>query len=228
MSDLKQWYYGNPREDMVGYVPAGTRRMLDVGCGWGRFSEAAKRRYGIAETWGIELDPEAAAVARERVDHVLNQDAFVALAGMPEGFFDCAVFNDVLEHLVEPQRLLAALRPHLADGATVVASIPNVRYGGVVLDLLLRGRWDYADFGILDRTHLRFFTRASIARMFDETGYDLVGIDPITPPISRLGRVAARLLPPPLRDLGFMQFACRARPRPLASSSPSPQVAHAR
>lgn len=215
-NDIKQWYYGNPREDMLPFVPRGTRRMLDVGCGWGRFSGLAKERLGIAETWGIELNTEAAALAAERIDHVLNKDVFAALAELPKEHFDCVVFNDVLEHLVDPYKVLAAVQPHLAPRGELVASIPNVRYAGVVFDLAVRGNWTYADYGILDRTHLRFFTRASITAMLEEAGYEVISIEGITPPPSRLGRMVSSLLLPRWRDMRYMQFACRARPRAAA------------
>jgi 2-polyprenyl-3-methyl-5-hydroxy-6-metoxy-1,4-benzoquinol methylase len=202
-------YFGWDRREMLRYLPAGTARLLDVGCARGRFGALARGRLG-AEVWGIEPD-EGAAMAAERVlDRVVRAGVWEALALLPRGYFDCVVFNDVLEHLVDPYRLLAEIKAHLAPGGVVVASIPNVRHYPVLRDLVLRGEWEYVDLGVLDRTHLRFFTRRSIRRMFAEQGYEVLRMEGIN--ASRVGRVVAPLLPAAISDLPYQQFACVARP----------------
>jgi SAM-dependent methyltransferase len=85
--------------------------------------------------------------------------------------FDAMVFGDVLEHLHDPHRLLRALRPWLADGGALVCSIPNVGHWSVVLPLLTQDRWPYADAGLLDRTHVHFFTLAEADLMLRECGF---------------------------------------------------------
>src|SRR5882672_773658 len=102
-------YHGQARPEMVAFVPAGARRVLDVGCGEGLFGAEVKARRA-AEVWGIELDPTAAAVAGKRLDRVLTGDVASAIAELPRGFFDCIVFNDVLEHLVDPRQILTAAK----------------------------------------------------------------------------------------------------------------------
>ena len=164
---------------------------------------------------GIEFDPEFAREAATRLELVVNGDLNqldwqAALGGRR---FDCIIFADVLEHLVDPAALLRAVRQHLSPGGVVVASLPNVRHYAVLADLLLRGDWDYADYGVLDRTHLRFFTHKSIRKLFAETGYELTRMEGINGPTSRRGRVLSRLLPTPLQDIQYLQFVCVARPR---------------
>jgi 2-polyprenyl-3-methyl-5-hydroxy-6-metoxy-1,4-benzoquinol methylase len=206
-------YYENPRHEMLPYVPTGTRAVLDIGCGAGAFAGLVKGRSAEAppEIWGIEMDPTAAALAGENLDRIMVGDAHDILPGLPTEKFDCVVLNDVLEHLLEPGELLARLRPALKPNAVIVASIPNVRYFFNVVDLAVHGRWDYTDEGILDRTHLRFFTRASMARMFQEAGYTVDQTVGINPTGSAKFKLVNLLTLGRWSDMRYLQFAIVAR-----------------
>lgn len=162
-------YYQHARPEVLALIPETARHVLDVGCASGALGRAVKQRQECRVT-GIEYVAEVAQVAAESLDDVYAGDAVEAMQGMPDAFFDCIVFADVLEHLVDPAACLAEAKRLLTPGGMVVASIPNVRHWSVVKDLL-EGRWDYQDAGILDRTHLRFFTRESMVRMFMEAGF---------------------------------------------------------
>jgi 2-polyprenyl-3-methyl-5-hydroxy-6-metoxy-1,4-benzoquinol methylase len=121
---------------------------------------------------GVESNPEAAALAEQHAERVIVGDAekidyAAELAGEE---FDVVLFADVLEHLKEPGDVLRRIRPFVAENGVVIASIPNVAHGSVRL-ALLGGEFRYRDWGLLDDTHLRFFTRASIQDLFEETGY---------------------------------------------------------
>jgi 2-polyprenyl-3-methyl-5-hydroxy-6-metoxy-1,4-benzoquinol methylase len=150
-------------------VPPACRRVLDVGCGTGQLG-ALLRSRGHHVT-GIELVPEAAREASRRLDHVVTAD--VEAEGFPfaPASFDAILFADVLEHLVDPWRILCLATGLLTSIGIVVASIPNVQNLDV-LRRLVRGRWDYRERGILDRGHLRFFTLHSIHALFHQA--DLV------------------------------------------------------
>ncbi|MFI5297598.1 MAG: class I SAM-dependent methyltransferase [Polyangiales bacterium] len=204
-------YYGQQRGEILERVPRTTKRLLDVGCANGAFGKTVKDSLG-AEVWGIEILAPAAEVAATRLDRVLNTDANAALAQLPLQHFDCITFNDVLEHLVDPGALLRDIKKHVAPGGVLVASIPNVRQYQVLFDLAVKGNFDYADSGILDRTHLRFFTLKSIRKFFDSAGYRIVSVEGINGPHSRFGRVVGKLLPPGLSDLQYIQFVVVARP----------------
>lgn len=210
----RAWYYGNPRQEVLALLPepARIRRLLDVGCANGAFGALVKQQLG-AEVWGLELREDVAQVAAQRLDRVLIGSASARLAELPPAYFDCVTCNDVLEHLEDPGGVLAALRGHIAPGGHVMASLPNMRHYPVLYDLVVRGNWDYADYGVLDRTHLRFFTLKSIHKLFDAAGYRLTRVEGINGPTSPSGRRLSRLLPPPLRDIQFMQFVCIAQPR---------------
>jgi 2-polyprenyl-3-methyl-5-hydroxy-6-metoxy-1,4-benzoquinol methylase len=198
---------------MVPFIPSGVTTILDVGCSRGRFGETLRAANPDWRLYGIEPDPAMVDEARPHYEEVTC--GFFP-DDLPAGrTFDCIVFNDVLEHVVDPWETLRAATGFLAPGGRVVASIPNVRHYIVVRDLFLRGRWDYADWGVLDRTHLRFFTRSSIAALFESADLEigtLTGINPIA--VKR-----ASLLLGPFRDMRFTQFAVVAGPRRPPSGS---------
>jgi 2-polyprenyl-3-methyl-5-hydroxy-6-metoxy-1,4-benzoquinol methylase len=208
---------------MVAFVPAQARRILDVGCGQGCFAARLKAERSV-EVWGIELDPLAAGMAAQRLDRILQGDAVALASALPDEHFDCIVLNDLLEHLVSPETLLGLLRAKLGPGGCLVASLPNVRHFPHLWELVVRGRWEYADEGILDRTHLRFFTRRSMRRLFEAAGYDLVRQVGINPTRSWKFRLANALACGRLADARWLQFACLAVPRPAAATSPTPQA----
>lgn len=151
--------------EMVGF----DKDVLDVGCASGYLAEALGKQD--CRVSGIEYDTEAAEEARPHLDKLVVGDVttmdFVAEFGA--GVFDVIVFGDVLEHLPDPGAVLRSSLAMLRDGGTVVISIPNVTHGSLRL-ALLEGRWSYTPTGLLDRTHVRFFTRASLAEMLAEAG----------------------------------------------------------
>jgi 2-polyprenyl-3-methyl-5-hydroxy-6-metoxy-1,4-benzoquinol methylase len=207
-------YYGRPRREMIGQVPPDARRILDVGCATGAFAAGLKaawsERGAPLEIWGVELDP-AAADRAEVLDRVVTGDAVAVAADLPAGHFDVVVLNDILEHLVAPEDLLAALRPLLVPGGCVVASLPNVRHFPHLWDLVVRGRWEYTDEGILDRTHLRFFTRASMVALFVAGGFTVESVTGINPTGSLGFRLVNLLTLGRWSDMRYLQFAIRAR-----------------
>jgi SAM-dependent methyltransferase len=145
--------------------------VLEFGCATGYMTEVLKDRLGCTVV-GIEIDPGAAALAEEHAERVIVGDAekidyAAELAGEE---FDVVIFADVLEHLKEPADVLRRVRPFIAEDGVVIASIPNIAHASVRL-ALLGGEFRYREWGLLDDTHLRFFTRASIQDLFEESGY---------------------------------------------------------
>jgi 2-polyprenyl-3-methyl-5-hydroxy-6-metoxy-1,4-benzoquinol methylase len=166
------------RPEVTRHVPLSARRLLDVGCGAGAASAAAKReRPGLAVV-GIERDPGAAARARALLDRVHEGDALAALSRLAEAGerFDAFVFADVLEHLEDPAAALALARRLAAPRACLVASVPNVGHVSLVRDLAL-GRFDPVPAGLADAGHLRWFTRRSLAEALEEAGWSVVTIE---------------------------------------------------
>lgn len=182
------------RPEVIGLLPAGIRRLLDVGCAAGEAGAAARRGHAV-EVTGIERDPVAAERARGRLDRVLEGEALTALGEMLRAGerFDAFLFADVLEHLDDPIGALALARGLATREATLVASVPNVGHLSLVRDLVL-GRFDPVPAGLADAGHLRWFTRASLGDALEEAGWLPVSIE------------AARGAPPPEAE-PFLDFA---------------------
>jgi 2-polyprenyl-3-methyl-5-hydroxy-6-metoxy-1,4-benzoquinol methylase len=199
---------------MLKYVPGNVERTLDLGCGAGNFSALIKSEFN-AECWGVEMDRQAAQAAGTKLDKIITADVTQCLSDIPDDYFDCVICNDILEHLVDPFGLLIHLKQKLTAEGVVVASFPNIRYCRILFDLVMRGNWDYKEHGILDKTHLRFFTYRSIVKMFPSLGYELLtieGIEPDPSALSRLVKFVNLLLLNRFKDTIYHHFACVARP----------------
>ena len=160
--------YYKERPEVLALVPADSRHVLDVGCGSGLLGSALKRQRSGIEVRGIEPIATEAAKARDVLDAVhegLAGDPLPAAWPTP----DCIVFADALEHMPDPWSVLASMVRQWPSGTTVVVSLPNVLHHGVLAGMA-RGRWDYQEQGVLDRTHLRFFTRATAAELIAGSG----------------------------------------------------------
>ena len=161
-------------EGLFGIIAGKPRRALELGCARGAFGAAIKERFPGAHVAGIEAGEAAAQVAASRLDRVIHsrlEKIDLAAHGFTRGELDLVVAADVLEHLVNPWDLLERIHPYIAPEGQVVASIPNARNAILVSMLADRGRWTYQPRGLLDVTHLRFFTYHEIQQLFEQTGY---------------------------------------------------------
>jgi 2-polyprenyl-3-methyl-5-hydroxy-6-metoxy-1,4-benzoquinol methylase len=174
-------YFANQRADVVAALERPLGRVLDVGCGAGAVGPGL-RAAGAQRLTGIELVPEAAALARAHYDEVVEGRVEDAL-DLIEGPFDTVLCLDVLEHLVDPGAVLTALRDVAAPGGRLQVSVPNARHLSLVYDLVVRGTFGYADWGHRDRTHLRWFTRSDIVALVESAGWSVTRIG--HPPLRR-------------------------------------------
>jgi len=164
-------YYGEVRRDVLPFVPAAAREVLEVGCGRGVTGEYLRARLGCRVT-GVELNPAVAAAAAGRLDRVVVGDVEdAAVAAEIGGGYDALLALELFEHLVDQEAFLAGARRHLRPGGRIVLSVPNVGHHSVVADLLA-GRWDYLPIGILCYTHYRFFTRKTLEDWLQRCGFD--------------------------------------------------------
>lgn len=211
MSDESDAYYSQSRPEMLRFIPDSTERLLDIGCGEGRFGAAVKQKLPRCETWGLE--PSAAAKeAATRNDKVVT-GTIDAIKDLPQGYFDVVTMNDVLEHIEYSEPVLEGIKGLLKPGGRLVLSLPNVRFYLHLRDLIFHKDWEYKDFGILDRTHLRFFTQKSATRLLRENGYDVrevVGIN--THRLKFHYRSLFALAPRFFEDMRYRQFAMVALP----------------
>lgn len=174
-------YYSKLRLDALSHsVSRGPHHILDVGCGEGVNGEYLKTEGFAKRVVGIEFVETAASVAARRLDAVICSDLNrMNFAIHPElGKFDYILCLDVLEHLINPWERLQALTGLLVPGGKLVVSLPNVRNWRVLYDLGVRGEWKYRDAGIMDRTHLRFFTRESGIALLEQAGLQVAECHP--------------------------------------------------
>jgi len=203
-------YPFSERDEVLPFVPASAKRILDVGCSRGGFGAALRRQRPSREIWGVEADEEGAAEVAVHYDRILT-GWYPDAVGPTMDPFDCVAFNDVLEHMTDPWSALRHTVALLTPTGCVVASLPNVRSIRVVAPLVLLGRWTYADVGILDRTHLRFCTRRSTLQLFRDAGFRKVSIRGINP-LGHSPSGSTRLLPYVIGEFAWTQHLVVARP----------------
>ena len=172
------FYYGNERPEILEFIPNDIKTILDVGCGYGGFLDLIKRNLNV-ETWGIELVDSVAKTLDGHIDYILKGSIEENCLSLPNNYFDCITFNDVLEHLTYPDQVLISIKEKFSDKGVLVTSLPNVRYLRNLYNLIIRKDWKYEDSGILDKTHFRFFTKKSMVRMFKDSGYEVISINGI-------------------------------------------------
>lgn len=161
-------YYKFERGEIVQFLPASYSKVLEIGCGEGYFAVNLKQD---CEYWGVEPEGKAAAAARQRLHRVLEGTYQEAQAELPDHYFDLIICNDVIEHMADHDRFLQSIRSKMKADACLVGSIPNVRHYEVLQELLVQRDWQYKDAGIMDRTHLRFFTEKSLKRTILKHGF---------------------------------------------------------
>jgi 2-polyprenyl-3-methyl-5-hydroxy-6-metoxy-1,4-benzoquinol methylase len=205
-------YFQGQRSDVADLVPGGCARVLDLGCGYGGLGRIIHAR-GVAQVFGVEINPDAdSKLAGVYAEYWIGDVEQVELPADIEDF-DCIIFADVLEHLRDPWGSLARYLQRLKPGGYVVASIPNVRNIALLYNLVVRGQWRYEDSGLLDRTHLRFFTRREILELFSATGLEIELIRENREQLSWKRRILASPLLALIPDLGVCQYLIRARRR---------------
>lgn len=161
------------RDDLLQFVPVEARSLIELGCGEGALGHAVKQRQR-ARVVGVELDRNAAAIARKRIDDVYQGDVEEVVSLIHEKF-DCIVASEIIEHVIDPWALLADLRRIAQPGGLLILSIPNLAHASIINDLI-EGRFDYAYIGLTCVGHLRFFTRRSIEEMLRMSGWAVLEI----------------------------------------------------
>ena len=209
ISSAEKNYYSLARFEMTKYIPSNANTILDVGCGEGSFGVYLKKENKTV--WGVEIHKESAEKAQTCLDKVLIGSIEENLSNLPDGYFDCIIFNDVLEHLLDPEMVLGIIKNKLTPNGVIVSSIPNFRYWKNILKLLYTRDWKYEDSGILDRTHFRFFTYLSIKRMFTDLNFEIVTLEGINGSKSLRFDLFNAFFFFKSGDARFLQFACVAK-----------------
>ncbi|QNM98503.1 methyltransferase domain-containing protein [Chitinimonas koreensis] len=166
-------YHAGARADLVEMFSNNPKLVLDIGCASGGTGELLKRKFPECQVWGVETNRAAARIAAGRLDRVLVgmfEDFDLEKEGIAKGSLDGVILADVLEHMYNPWAVMTALQPYLSTAAQVIVSIPNVRNLKLMEDLAA-GFWRYDAAGLLDITHIRFFTLKEFRRFLHETGF---------------------------------------------------------
>ena len=173
----KPGYFSDAKPAFLELIDPRGLRILDLGCGGGH-NGALLKQAGAREVIGVELHAGAAAQARKRLDAVVQGDlAHLDLARLGDEPFDAILASDVLEHLAQPEEVLARALTRLRPGGVVVVSLPNVAHVVVFANLLMK-RWPQRSSGIFDRTHLRFFAKRDMVGLLEGAGLRVLRIQP--------------------------------------------------
>ena len=173
-SELK--YYNFVRQDLLEIIPEMYGSVLDVGCGAGATMMHLLEK-GANEVTGVELSQAACEQAWKRNLNVIQADIQKDDLPLQEKSFDFIIFADVLEHLYDPWKTLRGFVRLLKDDGTILLSIPNVKYYRVLRKLLFSDEWTYVPSGVLDFTHVRFFTRKEAQKLVASAGLDVICFD---------------------------------------------------
>lgn len=174
-------YFSGARADLVDLLPVDhTASILEIGCGTGATGALALSEGRCGRYVGVELVPEIADEARETLTEVHCGNIETLDFDWQPASFDAVILSEVLEHMVEPGDVLKKVAGYVRPGGLLLASSPNISHWRVVNELI-RGRFELADRGVFDRTHLRWFTPSTFAKLIEEAGFQIASMGPVTP-----------------------------------------------
>jgi 2-polyprenyl-3-methyl-5-hydroxy-6-metoxy-1,4-benzoquinol methylase len=205
-------YFQGTRPELAEFLPDDYSRILEIGCGEGHFHMHLRHN---CEYWGIEPDHDAARVASKQLQKVLVGTFHDVFEQLPNNYFDLIICNDVIEHIADHDEFFQSIKIKIKNHCYFIGSIPNVRFISNLIELLIKKDWKYKEKGILDKTHLRFFTEKSLERTMKENGFiieALKGINGVKFRPVTLKRLKQNLWIFLLgRDSRFMQFGFRMK-----------------
>jgi len=154
---------------VYGMIDDGSK-VLDIGCATGYFAKELLKKN--CEAWGVDFDEKAVTKANKYCfkTAVCNFDEMKTLP-WPKDYFDFILILDVIEHLSHPERIISAIKPHLKKGGRVIVSVPNVAHAQIRYQLCL-GKFEYTSTGIMDKTHVHFYTRKSFLDTLKQLGLE--------------------------------------------------------
>lgn len=166
-------YYRREKKQILNLIPAGAHSVLDLGCASGMLGRQLRNSNRAAELVGVELFEPAGTEAAAYYDRIFLGD--IESIQLPyHEHFDYVVCGDILEHLRDPWSVVGRIHGWLKKEGVLISSIPNIRYWRVLRDLIVFGKWEYVEAGILDNSHLRFFTRRSFQELLEQTEFKVI------------------------------------------------------
>ena len=173
---MRKGYHDLLRREILELVPPTAKYILDLGCGAGNLGKAIKQRQSCL-VHGIELSRGASEIAAQNIDHIWTDNLNRFNPAFLKQKYDTLIFADILEHLISPWTVLKKFSSVLTNDGTIIASVPNVAHPWI-LENLKKGLFRYEPAGILDITHLRFFTKTSVFQMFAQCGLKIIDFRP--------------------------------------------------
>jgi 2-polyprenyl-3-methyl-5-hydroxy-6-metoxy-1,4-benzoquinol methylase len=208
-------YFSFIRKDILPLLPEKCGDVIELGCGDGGTLAWLKAERHARHTTGMELCLKPASLARMQVDHVIQGNIELTIKKLNHHSYDLVLCLDVLEHLVDPWAVVQEIYTLLRPGGSIIISLPNVRNYTVVLPLLFNGTWNYKKDGIMDQTHLRFFSREGAKNILTKNGFIIKNsVDTGLQPRRKMEIWKAVLARTILRDFCVTQFLLRAE-KPL-------------
>ena len=203
-------YYGNPRTEILSLIPDRVERVLDVGCGIGTTLLWLKEKRPCSWAAGVELHGPAAAEAKKKLDVVYEGNIENLELPIEKSSLDLILCLDILEHLVDPWSVTRRMQELLKPGGVLIASLPNVRSKRVLVPLVLKGEWKYQEWGILDKTHLRFFVRKTAIELLESSGLTVDKME-VTGGFTRgwMGSILKKILPNGIQSFFVRQYILR-------------------
>lgn len=169
-------YYDGNRQELVSFLPDTYQYVLEIGCGDGSFR---RNLIDKCEYWGIEPAEVGLSEVITKNCRVLKGYFHEVYDQLPDGYFDIVICNDVIEHIADHNTFLQKIKHKISKNGVIVGSIPNVRFYDNLLRLLRDKDWEYKESGILDYSHLRFFTEKSLKNTFLKNGYKIESFEGI-------------------------------------------------
>ena len=200
-------YYKKDRNEIIEFIPKNYNKILEIGCSEGNFR---KNLSPNCEYWGVETNLESGRIASKKINKLIKGDFFKIHNQLPDNYFDLVICNDVIEHFEDYNLFFDTIRKKMTDNAFIIGSIPNVRYVTNLYNLIFLKNWEYTNEGILDKTHLRFFTKKTLIDTFSKNGFNIIqldGINKISVSIFSLKSILKKLLTFIFgRDSNYLQF----------------------
>jgi len=202
-------YFNYTRKEVAPLIPQKVERVLEIGCGAGNTLAWLKKDKGCTWTCGVEISPSAAMQAGKILDEVYVGNIESMDLPIEKNSLDLILCLDVLEHTIDPWQVMKKLHQFLKPKGTIIVSLPNIRNKKVIFPLLFKGKWEYQEAGILDRTHLRFFVRDSAIQLVKSAGFDVDMVLSTGLGSSRKSQRVNRLLPDFIRSFFEYQYLVR-------------------
>ena len=208
--DKPDEYFSGARDDFIKALPVAPHaRILEIGCGSGATGVLALNEKRCGKYVGIELDQRAARQAQKHLSDVHIGNVEEMEFDWPTSYFDALILSEVLEHLIDPWSVMKRLAPLIRPGGMVMASSPNISHYAVIMELM-KGNWNLADEGVMDRTHMRWFTPKTFRAVFENTGFRIEKIHPLVP-FSGKAKLISRLSSGCLDHLFMRQIVVHGR-----------------